>query len=54
MSAVETERTLRDHGLAQPDKPLIQLWGARRFGLIVLRPSGVYYSNQTGGHGCYH
>jgi hypothetical protein len=49
-----TKRTLRGHGIAQPDKPLIQLWGAPRFGLIVLRPSGVYYSNQSGGHGCYH
>jgi hypothetical protein len=36
------------------DKPLIQLWGGPRLGLIILRPSGVYYSNQTGGYACLH
>jgi len=36
------------------DKPLIQLWGSPRLGLIILRPSGVYYSNQTGGYACKH
>jgi len=36
------------------DKPLVQLWCGQRLGLIVLHPSGVYYSNQTGGHACLH
>ena len=40
--------------LLKPDKPVIQLWGERLFGMIVIRPSGVYYSNQTGGYACYH
>lgn len=45
---------VRHSRIAPPDKPLIQLWSARRFGIIVLRPSGVYYSNQTGGYACLH
>ena len=36
------------------DKPLIQLWCGERLGLVVLRPSGVYYSNQSGGYACLH
>lgn len=36
------------------DKPVIQLWLGRQVGLIILRPSGVYYSNQTGGYACQH
>ena len=48
----EPERKRKE--LLKPDKPVIQLWGERQFGLIVLRPSGVYYSNQTGGYACYH
>lgn len=35
-------------------KPLVQLWCGQRLGLILLRSSGVYYSNQTGGYACLH
>jgi hypothetical protein len=34
-----------------PQKPVIRLYAAG-FGLIVPHPSGVYYSNQTGGFSC--
>lgn len=36
----------------QEIKPLVQLWNYIGLGLIILRPSGVFYSNQTGGHYC--
>ena len=36
------------------DKPLIQLWQSRSLGLIVRHPSGVRYTNQTGGYACLH
>jgi hypothetical protein len=54
MSSTNEEMVEVAEECCSPDKPLVQLWGARRFGLIVLTPSGVYYSNQTGGHACYH
>jgi hypothetical protein len=36
------------------EKPLINLYGIKGPGLIILRASGVLYSNQTGGLSCYH
>lgn len=36
------------------EKPVINLYGAKGPGLIILRPSGVLYSNQTGGTACLH
>jgi hypothetical protein len=43
-------------GKARPRKakPTINLYGARGPGLIIRYPSGVIYSNQTGGHCCHH
>lgn len=34
--------------------PVIRLWDFVGVGLIVEHPSGVRYSNQTGGTGCHH
>ena len=34
------------------EKPFIQLSDFRGVGLIVSYPSGVYYTNQTGGYAC--
>ncbi len=34
------------------DTPIIQLWEFSGMGLIVAWPSGVRYSNQTGGYAC--
>jgi len=36
------------------DKPIIRLWNLVGLGLIVAHPSGVIYSNQTGGYACDH
>jgi hypothetical protein len=33
-------------------KPLIRLWNSTGLGLIISYPSGVLYTNQTGGHAC--
>lgn len=35
-------------------KPVVELWQAVGFGAIVSFPSGVLYSNQTGGNMCMH
>jgi hypothetical protein len=35
-------------------KPTIELWESVGLGLIVELPSGVLYSNQTGGFSCLH
>jgi hypothetical protein len=35
-------------------KPTIELWESVGLGLIVEMPSGVLYSNQTGGFSCLH
>lgn len=42
--------------LSDIDKPLIKLYacGEDSLGLIILRASGVVYTNQTGGHYCSH
>lgn len=34
------------------DKPEITLFETQEVGLIILYPSGVYYSNQAGGYAC--
>lgn len=34
--------------------PCIHLWNSNGVGLIILCPSGVRYSNQTGGYACLH
>ena len=39
--------------LSKIDKPLLDL-GETAFGLLILVPSGVVYSNQTGGTACLH
>jgi hypothetical protein len=54
VKARESMASFADHSCFAPDKPLVQLWGVRQFGLIVLFRSGVYFSNQTGGYACYH
>ena len=35
-------------------KPVVQLWESVGLGLIVEYPSGIVYSNQTGGASCLH
>ena len=35
-------------------EPIIELWGGVGFGVIISFPSGVRYSNQTGGTACLH
>ena len=40
--------------LTTSDKPIIELYSASGIGLIILCPSGVLYTNQTGGHACLH
>jgi hypothetical protein len=40
--------------LSQIEKPIIQLYDAAGLGVIVLFPSGVIYTNQTGGYSCLH
>ncbi|MGI8654247.1 MAG: DUF6210 family protein [Pyrinomonadaceae bacterium] len=35
-------------------KPVIHLWLLDGIGLIISHPSGVSYSNQTGGYACLH
>lgn len=35
-------------------KPIIELWESVGLGLIVEMPTGVVYSNQTGGTSCLH
>jgi len=35
-------------------KPVVQLWESVGLGLIVEYPSGIIYSNQTGGTSCLH
>jgi len=37
-----------------PGIPVMELYGASGLGLIVLHPSGVLYTNQTGGYACLH
>lgn len=54
MDAKELVGGLGELSRFSPEKPLVQLWDAKQFGLIVLRHSGVYFSNQTGGYACYH
>ena len=34
--------------------PKIRLWHTGGIGLIIPHSSGIIYTNQTGGHGCYH
>ncbi len=36
----------------QADSGLVRLWAERTYGLIVLHPTGIRFSNQTGGHAC--
>ena len=36
------------------DKPVLRLWALQGIGLIIACPSGVIYSNQTGGYACDH
>jgi len=36
------------------DKPVVELWEAVGLGVIIDYPSGVLYSNQTGGFSCLH
>jgi hypothetical protein len=36
------------------EKPIIRLWQLTGLGLIIAHPSGVIYSNQTGGYACDH
>ena len=36
------------------EKPIIRLWQLTGLGLIISHPSGVIYSNQTGGYACDH
>ena len=38
----------------EPETPVIELYGVSELGLIVLHPSGVLYTNQTGGYACLH
>jgi len=33
-------------------RPIIRLWQLHGIGLIITHPSGVMYSNQTGGYAC--
>lgn len=33
-------------------KGLVRLWSERTYGLIILYPTGILFSNQTGGHQC--
>ena len=35
-------------------KPTIQVWETQSLGLIILCPTGVLISNQTGGYACLH
>jgi hypothetical protein len=35
-------------------KPTVYLWHSKGLGVILLCPSGVLYSNQTGGYSCFH
>lgn len=37
-----------------PNKPVVDLWESVGLGLIIAYPSGVQYSNQTGGTSCLH
>jgi len=36
------------------DKRVIDLGLFDGLGLIILHPSGVFFTNQAGGHGCFH
>jgi hypothetical protein len=36
------------------EKPFIELWNFKGLGLIIEHPTGVIYTNQTGGHSCKH
>lgn len=36
------------------DKKVVSLFGLSNLGLIIKSDSGVHYTNQTGGIGCYH
>jgi hypothetical protein len=38
----------------QMNTPLIRLWNTGGIGLILLYPSGIWYTNQTGGYSCFH
>ena len=38
----------------QMNIPLIRLWNTGGIGLILLYPSGIWYTNQTGGYSCFH
>ena len=35
-------------------QPLIKLWDSVGLGLVIIYPSGVRYTNQTGGTSCWH
>jgi len=35
-------------------KPIVELWESVGFGVIISYPTGVLYSNQTGGTSCLH
>jgi len=37
-----------------PNKPVVDLWESVGLGLIISYPSGIQYSNQTGGNACLH
>jgi hypothetical protein len=36
------------------EKPVVNLYDLDGIGIIIMFPSGVIYSNQTGGHSCLH
>ncbi|WP_316806523.1 DUF6210 family protein [Pedobacter agri] len=38
----------------QPMRPKIELWDTVGLGLIIEYPSGIFFSNQTGGTSCQH
>lgn len=36
------------------NNPIVRLWQINGVGLILLHKSGIFYTNQTGGHSCSH
>ena len=42
---------LHEEGIVQPR---VTLWNVEGVVLILLRPSGIVFTNQTGGHACFH
>ena len=53
IEALSSKELLR-FGHAIEDRPTVNLWETDGLGVIVLKDSGVWISNQTGGHGCLH